>query len=69
VTGGAEQASADRFDRLSAAGASPDEVARIVVSGITSGRFYILTSDNRNEAVTRRGTEIVSGGPPAVPFP
>jgi hypothetical protein len=32
-------------------------------------RFYILTSENRNDAVTRRGTEIVSGGPPAAPFP
>jgi NAD(P)-dependent dehydrogenase (short-subunit alcohol dehydrogenase family) len=69
VTGGAERASAERFDRLSAAGASPDEVAEIVVAGIASGRFYILTSDNRNEAVTRRGAEIVAGGPPAVPFP
>ena len=47
----------------------PDEVADIVVSGMRSGRFYILTSENRNDAVTRRGTEIVSGGPPAAPFP
>ncbi|MBO0804857.1 MAG: SDR family NAD(P)-dependent oxidoreductase [Nocardiopsaceae bacterium] len=64
-----EQAAAERFDRLSAQGASPDEVADIVVSGIRRRRFYILTSQNRNEAVIRRGTEIVSGGPPAAPFP
>jgi hypothetical protein len=64
-----ERAAAEQFDRLSALGALPDEVADIVVSGMRSGRFYILTSENRNDAVTRRGTEIVSGGPPAVPFP
>jgi len=38
-----------------------------VVDGIRSRRFYILTSENRNEAVTRRGEEIVGGGPPASP--
>lgn len=67
VRGAAEQASAERFDRLSVAGASPAEVAGIVVDGIRSRRFYILTSENRNEAVTRRGEEIVSGEPPAPP--
>ena len=67
VRGQAEQSSAERFDRLSVAGASPAEVAGIVVDGIRSRRFYILTSENRNEAVTRRGEEIVGGGPPASP--
>ena len=67
VRGEAEQASAERFNRLSVAGASPAEVAGIVVDGIRSRRFYILTSENRNEAVTRRGEEIVGGGPPASP--
>jgi NAD(P)-dependent dehydrogenase (short-subunit alcohol dehydrogenase family) len=67
VRGEAEQASAERFSRLSVAGASPAEVAGIVVDGIRSRRFYILTSENRNEAVARRGEEIVSGGPPAPP--
>jgi len=67
VRGEAEQASAERFSRLSVAGASPAEVAGIVVDGIASRRFYILTSENRNEAVVRRGEEIVSGGPPAPP--
>jgi NAD(P)-dependent dehydrogenase (short-subunit alcohol dehydrogenase family) len=66
-SGLAERASAERFNRLSAAGASPAEVAGIVVDGIRSRRFYILTSENRNEAVTRRGEEIVAGGPPASP--
>jgi NAD(P)-dependent dehydrogenase (short-subunit alcohol dehydrogenase family) len=67
VRGEAEQASAERFDRLTESGASPAEVAGIVVDGISSGRFYILTSENRNEAVANRGEEIVAGGPPAPP--
>ena len=65
----AEQAAAERFDRLSAAGASPDDVAGIVTDGIRSRRFYILTSQNRNASVARRGSEIISGGPPSAPFP
>lgn len=69
VTGEAERASAEQFDRLAVAGASPAEVAGIVVDGIRSSRFYILTSANRNDAVIRRGGEIVAGGPPAPPFP
>ncbi|HEY7266001.1 MAG TPA: SDR family NAD(P)-dependent oxidoreductase [Trebonia sp.] len=67
VRGEAEQASAERFNRLSVAGASPAEVAGIVVDGIRSRRFYILTSENRNEAVARRGEEILAGGPPEPP--
>jgi NAD(P)-dependent dehydrogenase (short-subunit alcohol dehydrogenase family) len=63
----AEQASAERFDQLSLLGASPAEVAGMVVDGIRSRRFYILTSDNRNEAVLRRGQEIAAGGPPEPP--
>jgi NAD(P)-dependent dehydrogenase (short-subunit alcohol dehydrogenase family) len=63
----AEQASAERFDELSLLGASPAEVAGMVVDGIRSRRFYILTSENRNEAVLRRGQEIVAGGPPERP--
>ena len=51
----AEQAAAERFDQLSVLGASPAEVAGMVVDGIRSRRFYILTSDNRHEAVLRRG--------------
>jgi NAD(P)-dependent dehydrogenase (short-subunit alcohol dehydrogenase family) len=63
----AEQASAERFDRLSATGASPADVAAIVVDGIRARRFYLLTSENRNDAVARRGAEIVAGGPPEPP--
>ena len=63
----AEQASAERFDQLSLSGASPAEVAGIVVNGIRARRFYILTSANRSEAVLRRGQEIVAGGPPDPP--
>ena len=65
----AEEASAERFDQLSLLGAAPAEVAGLVVDGIRSRRFYILTSDNRNEAVLRRGQEIVAGGPPERPVP
>lgn len=63
----AQRAAAERFDQLSALGASPAEVAEMVVDGIRSRRFYILTSDNRHEPVLRRGQEIVAGGPPAPP--
>jgi NAD(P)-dependent dehydrogenase (short-subunit alcohol dehydrogenase family) len=63
----AERAAAERFDELSVLGASPAEVAAMVVDGIRSRRFYILTSDNRHEPVLRRGQEIVAGGPPAPP--
>lgn len=66
---GAGETSAERFGRLSALGASPAEVADITVSGIQSGRFYILTSENRNGAVARRAREILDGAPPAAPFP
>ena len=63
----AERAAAERFDQLSVLGASPAQVAEMVVDGIRSRRFYILTSDNRHEPVLRRGQEIVAGGPPAPP--
>jgi NAD(P)-dependent dehydrogenase (short-subunit alcohol dehydrogenase family) len=66
----AERASAEQFDRLQeVAGADPADVAAAVVDGIRSQRFYILTSANRNEAIRRRGEEIIAGGPPADPFP
>jgi NAD(P)-dependent dehydrogenase (short-subunit alcohol dehydrogenase family) len=63
----AERASAERFDALSLLGATPAEVAAMVVDGIRSRRFYILTSGNRNESVLRRGQQIVAGGPPEPP--
>jgi NAD(P)-dependent dehydrogenase (short-subunit alcohol dehydrogenase family) len=61
--------STEQFDRLSAAGVDPADVAALVVEGIRAGRFYILTSQNRNDAIERRGREIVAGGPPSPPFP
>jgi NAD(P)-dependent dehydrogenase (short-subunit alcohol dehydrogenase family) len=65
----AEQAAAEQFNRLAALGKSPAEVAGIVVDGIRAGRFYILTSENRNGSVARRAREILAGGAPTPPFP
>ncbi len=67
--GEAEQASAERFRQLALTGREPSEVAGIVVDAIRDRRFYILTSANRNDAVRRRGEEILAGSPPAPPFP
>jgi NAD(P)-dependent dehydrogenase (short-subunit alcohol dehydrogenase family) len=64
-----EKAAAENFSRLSVLGATPAEVAEIVVDGIRAGRFYILTSDNRDAAVARRAQEILAGTPPTPPFP
>jgi NAD(P)-dependent dehydrogenase (short-subunit alcohol dehydrogenase family) len=58
-----------QFDRLALQGATPAEVAGIVVDGIRAGRFYILTSRNRDAAVARRAQQILDGTPPAPPFP
>jgi len=66
----AEQASAERFQQLlDAGGSDPAEVADLVVAGIRASRFYILTSSNRNDAIRRRGEEVVAGRAPAPPFP
>lgn len=67
--GAAARASAEEFRQLAAAGIEPDRVADIVVQAIRSARFYVLTSGNRDDAVRRRGGEILSGSPPAPPFP
>lgn len=69
TSGQAGRASEDRFRRLSAQGSDPADVAALVVEAIRGSRFYILTSSNRNDAIRRRGEEIVAGGPPAPPFP
>ena len=61
------QASAERFNELSKLGASPAEVAQLVVNGMRARRFYILTSENRHEPIIRRGREISAGGPPEPP--
>lgn len=65
----AERARAEQFSQLAVGGREPAEVAGIVVDGIREGRFYILTSANRDEAVRRRAEEILSGSRPAPPFP
>lgn len=69
VTDVADRATVEalREATLSALGASPADVAALVADGIRARRFYILTADNRNDAVLRRGQEIVSGGPPEPP--
>lgn len=65
-----EQREFQRFmsNLTASAGRPPSEVAEIVVDGIRSGRFYLLTSENRNEAVRRRAEEILDGRPPAPPM-
>jgi short-subunit dehydrogenase len=69
AAGEAEGASAERFRQLALAGREASEVAGIAVDAIRAGRFYILTSTNRNEAVRRRAEEILAGDRPAPPFP
>ena len=64
-----QRTSAERFRQLALTGREPSEVAGITVDAIRAGRFYILTSSNRNEAVRRRAEEILAGDPPAPPFP
>lgn len=70
-TGATARAAASKaeFDRLAAFGMDPADVAALVVEGVRAGRFYILTSSNRNDAVRRRGEEIVTGAAPSPPFP
>jgi NAD(P)-dependent dehydrogenase (short-subunit alcohol dehydrogenase family) len=69
-SGESERASRQQFDRLLASsGIAPADIAGIVVEAIRQARFYVLTSGNRNEAIRRRGAEIVDGGPPTPPFP
>jgi NAD(P)-dependent dehydrogenase (short-subunit alcohol dehydrogenase family) len=68
ATMGDEDARA-QFDRLALQGATPAEVAGIVVDGIRAGRFYILTSRNRDAAVASRAQQVLDGTPPAPPFP
>jgi NAD(P)-dependent dehydrogenase (short-subunit alcohol dehydrogenase family) len=64
-----DRAQSERLAQLTPMGRDPSEVADIVVDGVRSSRFYILTSTNRNEAVRRRGEEVVAGAPPRDPFP
>jgi NAD(P)-dependent dehydrogenase (short-subunit alcohol dehydrogenase family) len=65
----AERAAAAEWDELAARGATPGAVAGMVIDGIRARRFYILTSDARNESVLRRAREIVAGAAPEPPVP
>jgi NAD(P)-dependent dehydrogenase (short-subunit alcohol dehydrogenase family) len=68
--GPAERASEERFRQLLVTtGREPAEVAALVVEAVRGGRFYILTSGNRNHAIRRRADDILAGNPPAPPFP
>ncbi len=69
ASGETELANQERFRQLLAAGREPAEVAELVVEAIRGSRFYILTSSNRNHAIRRRAQEILTGDPPAPPFP
>jgi NAD(P)-dependent dehydrogenase (short-subunit alcohol dehydrogenase family) len=65
----AERASEERFRQLLVStGRDPAEVAGLVVEAIRGGRFYVLTSANRNHAIRRRADDILAGDPPAEPF-
>jgi NAD(P)-dependent dehydrogenase (short-subunit alcohol dehydrogenase family) len=69
ASGPAERASEERFRQLLVTtGREPAEVAGLVVQAVRDGRFYILTSDNRNHAIRRRADDILAGRPPADPF-
>jgi hypothetical protein len=69
LAGDAEEATAERFVAATTLGVTPADVAGLVADGIRSRRFYILTSDNRNEAILRRAREIIDGTPPQAPVP
>ena len=47
-------------------GIEPAEVAAQVVDAIRSGRFYVLTHPEMNDAISRRAEEVVAGGPPSL---
>jgi hypothetical protein len=51
-----------------ATGREPAEVVALVVEAVRGGRFYILTSANRTQAILRRADDILAGNPPAQPF-
>jgi NAD(P)-dependent dehydrogenase (short-subunit alcohol dehydrogenase family) len=69
VAGDAEEATAERFVSATTLGTTPADVAELVAEGIRLRRFYILTSDNRNEAILRRAREVIDGTPPLAPVP
>jgi hypothetical protein len=46
-------------------GIEPAEVAEHVVEAIRSGRFYVLTHGEMNDAIQRRAEQVIAGGPPS----
>lgn len=64
----ADQESMARMNALVDAGRPPSEVAGLVVDAITGGRFYVLTSTNRDDAIRARAEAIIAGSPPAPPL-
>lgn len=47
-------------------GIEPAEVAAHVVDAIRSGRFYVLTHPEMNDAIRRRAEDVLAGGPPGL---
>jgi NAD(P)-dependent dehydrogenase (short-subunit alcohol dehydrogenase family) len=50
---------------LVATGMSPADVAAHVVGAVETGRFYVLTHPDLNEAIRRRSEEVLAAGPPS----
>jgi len=46
-------------------GIEPAQVAGHVVEAIRSGRFYVLTHGEMNDAIQRRAEQVIAGGPPS----
>lgn len=68
VLGDTDRESTARMDALLDAGRPPAEVAGLVVDAIIGGRFYVLTSTNRNDAIRARAEAILAGTPPEPPL-
>jgi NAD(P)-dependent dehydrogenase (short-subunit alcohol dehydrogenase family) len=68
VNRAADQESMDRMNALLDSGRNPAEVAGLVVDAIGSGRFYVLTSTNRIDAIRARAEAIISGDAPLPPL-
>jgi NAD(P)-dependent dehydrogenase (short-subunit alcohol dehydrogenase family) len=64
----ADQQSMDRMNALVDAGRDPADVAGLVVDAIASGRFYVLTSTHRHDAIRARAEAIIAGDAPLPPL-
>jgi NAD(P)-dependent dehydrogenase (short-subunit alcohol dehydrogenase family) len=64
----ADQESMARMNALVDTGRPPAEVAGLVVDAIADGRFYVLTSTNRHDAIRARAEAIIAGTPPRPPL-